>query len=177
MSTGGLLSIKNNLIICEAIEDLNMKRQFNDKIKYIIVGNSNGEYDKIKKYDFVKFYETVPHKKCLELMENAYLYIQNSFFETFNLSIMESLTKGCNGLLSKNLGITGIFKSIDSNSLIENVNDKKEIALKIDRILKEPNNKTMIDNIDFEKCSEKYQLERLLSIICKNEVKKENEIK
>lgn len=177
MSTGGLLSIKNNLIICEAIEELNKKRKINDKIKYVIVGNSNGEYDKIKKYDFVKFYETVPHKKCLELMENAYLYIQNSLFETFNLSIMESLTKGCSVLLSKNLGITGIFKNIDSNSLIENVNDKKEIVLKIDRILNEPNNKIMIDNIDFEKCGEKYQFKRLLSIICKKEVKKENEIK
>ena len=176
MSTGGLLPIKNNLIICEAIEELNKKRNNDNKIKYVIVGNSNGQYDRIKNYDFVKFYETVPHKKCMELMGNAYLYIQNSIFETFNLSIMESLEKGCNVLMSKNLGITGIFKNIDIDNLIENVNDKKEIEIKIDKILNHPNNESMISNIDFEKCCEKYQIKKLLNIICGKDTEKENEI-
>lgn len=170
MSTGGLTSIKNNLIVCKAIELINKNRNSNNKLKYIIVGNSNNELDKIKDYDFLTFYETIPHEDCLELMKKAYLYIQNSYFESFNLSVLESLMNGCNVLFSTNLGIKGIFKNIDNNNIIENVNDMNEIAIKINKILNEPNYDEMINSIDFEIYNEKNQFERLIKIICDDDV-------
>ena len=164
MSTGGLIPLKNNLEICKAIKIINDSD--NDvKLKYIILGNSFNLKKELEKYDFVEFYETIPHDKCISLMKSCNLYIQNSEFETFGLSVIEALLSGCSILISKNVGAKDILKNINDDSIIFDTRDTKEIANKILKIINKPNNAYLLKTIEFEKYTKNIQLKRLVNLI------------
>lgn len=129
ISTGGGVPRKNNLIICEAIKKINETSK--KKLKYIVIGNACGKQDQFLKYDFVEYYEYLPHDECLKKMSESSLYIQNSLFETFGLAIAEALNCGCKLLISKNVGIIDVLNNINSNEIINNPNDIEEISKKI----------------------------------------------
>lgn len=163
MSTGGLIPLKNNLKICEAIKKINSSSK--EQLIYVILGDSYNNKEQLKKYKFVRFYKCLPHDKCINLMQKTNLYIQNSKFETFGLSVIEALFEGCNILISKNVGAIGIFDNISSKSIIMDVDDINEIASKIQYILKHPN-KNLIKKIDLKKMNQHEQLRQLVKIIC-----------
>ena len=80
-------------------------------------------------------------------MSESSLYIQNSLFETFGLAIAEALNCGCKLLISKNVGIIDVLNNINSNEIINNPNDIKEITKKILTI----NNKNYNTKITIDK--------------------------
>lgn len=162
MSTGGLVPLKNNLEICKAIEKINTEN--NIKLKYIILGSSCNRRNELEKFDFVEFHETIPHEKCISLMKSCNLYIQNSEFETFGLSVVEALVSGCSILISKNVGAKDIFSDITNDSIIFNTHDISEIATKILQILDNPNN-DLVKKIQFEKYSKDKQIAKLVNLI------------
>lgn len=160
MSTGGLLPIKNNLIVCEAINILN--KEYNYDLKYLIVGNDCNNSDCLKKYKFVKFLNSVSHKKCLELMSESFLYIQNSIYETFGLAIVEALVNDCNLLISENVGSKDIITTLNEHDLIFDVNNVIEISNKILKIIENPNIDRLKRGLDINKTSIEYRGEELM---------------
>lgn len=129
ISTGGGMPQKNNLIICQAIKMLN--DEFNFKLKYIVMGKTYGYKERFLKYDFVEFYETLPYEECLKKIAESALYIQNSSFETFGLSIAEAICLDCKILISNNVGIIDLLQNISENEIIYNINNIDEIMKKI----------------------------------------------
>ena len=156
MSVGGGVSQKNNLKVCQAISKLNID------IKFIVVGSDGMDGNKIKEYPFVKYYESLPHNEVLEKMSESDLYIQNSYFETFGLAIMESLECGCDLLISKNVGALSVLKNVTDNDIINDVDNIDEIALKIENKI---NNSTKKISYDKNACSNKERCNQLLKIV------------
>lgn len=126
ISVGGGLKQKNNLDICKAINEIN-----DNNIKLIIIGKIGNDGEKIKKYPFVEYHENLSHEEVLNLMGQANLYIQNSYFETFGLAIIEALQEKCNILISKNIGAIDILDNINDKDIIYDNESVSEIKEKI----------------------------------------------
>ena len=155
MSVGGGIPQKNILSICKAIDlikDIN--------IKFIVVGKSDRDGDKIKQYDFVEYYEGLSHETLLEKMGNVDLYIQNSSFETFGLSIVEAVSKKCKVLISKYCGCIDNLKNLNEFNIIEDFNDINEIKDKIQRNLKFNNDVELDKTLNWE-----YSSKKLLEVV------------
>lgn len=162
MSIGGGKSIKNNLVVCEAINKIN--KNLDEKIKYIVVGDSCGKKNEFLKYDFVEYYDKLSHEECLSKMAESNLYIQNSKFETFGLAIIEALANGCSLLVSNKIGALGILETMECD-VISNEDDVLEIASKIQYILKNNNNERIMKSIDKEKTSINIRAKELVNKI------------
>lgn len=126
ISVGGGVRQKNNLAICQAIDKLK-----DNKIRFIVIGSLGSDGNKIKEYSFVEYYERLPHEEVLEKMSNSDLYIQNSYFETFGLAIVESINCGCDLLISKNVGVLSILNGIEQKDIIYDNDNIEEISEKI----------------------------------------------
>ncbi len=140
ITVGGGTRIKNNITICKAIDKIYLK---NKKIKFIVIGSLDEDGEQIKKYNFVEYYEKLPHEEVLSKMNRSDLYIQNSYFETFGLAVVESLSCNCDLLLSKNIGAISVLQNINENSIINDNEDVEEIYKKIEKKMK---NKKSINN-------------------------------
>lgn len=130
ISTGGGKKNKNNLTVCKAISKI---KDF--EIKYIVIGELSTEGEEIKKYNFVEYYENLSHEEVLNKMYEADLYIQNSYFETFGLAIIEAIETGCKILITKNIGALSIIDNIEENMLINKNEDVEEICNKIKKMI------------------------------------------
>ncbi len=156
ISVGGGRRQKNNLKVCQAIQELKA-----GKIRYIVIGNEELDGEEIKKYTFVEYFESLPHEEVIEKMCQSNLYIQNSYFETFGLSIAEAVNCGCDILISQNIGIKDLFENIDKNDIIFDNNNVSEIKQKI--LLKMKSSKEIV--YDSSECSWKNRSEELLRIL------------
>lgn len=143
ISTGGGKKNKNNLTVCKAIKKIK-----NVKIKFIVIGELSLDGEKIKEYDFVEYYEHLSHEDVLKKMGQSDLYIQNSYFETFGLAIVEAITMGCKILVSKNIGALSIIDNIEENMIIQNNEDIEEICDKIKILINSKENYEYISNIE-----------------------------
>ncbi|MDE6024406.1 MAG: glycosyltransferase family 4 protein [Lachnospiraceae bacterium] len=148
ISVGGGMKRKNNLMICRAINSLNQKGY---NLRFIVIGKPYTEKDKICKYDFVEYYEKIPHDKVIEKMKSGYLYIQNSDFETFGMAVVEAIFSGCNILISDAVGAIDVLDTIEDSDLIRNTQDLEEIEEKIKNILSNPNNQRIKEGLNIEK--------------------------
>lgn len=137
LSIGGGMRRKNNLTVCKAIDYLNREKKMD--LKFVVVGLPYTDKEEICKYDFVTYYDYLPYEKVLELMSESKLYIQNSSFETFGLSVIEAVISGCNLLISDSVGAVDAITTITEKEIIYNTNDMHEIASKIEYVLQNDN--------------------------------------
>lgn len=167
MSVGGGMPQKNNLTICKAIELLN--DTYNMNLSFIVVGNSFGQKETFKKYDFVDYYEKLPHGKVISLMLESQLYIQNSIFESFGLSIIEAMMCNCELLISEYVGALDLLDTLlDEEDIIFDVYDYREIAKKIKKKIENPKEKDLEKNIDIDSFSYKVAGKELILKIAKS---------
>ena len=156
ISVGGGMKRKQNLAICEAISKIN-----DIKIKFVVVGKNLNYGDEIKKFPFVEYYESLPHEEVLKKMSESNLYIQNSYFETFGLAVVEALNCGCDILISKNIGALSILNNVTENDIILDNEDINEIISKIKIKINSRGNIFY----DKNKCSWKNRSNEILKVI------------
>lgn len=163
LSVGGGMPMKNIKAICKAISVLNKREKRH--LKLIVIGKKGKDTDIIKSYPFVTYLENVPKNKMVYYYKISRLYIQNSIFETFGLAPIEALMCGCNLLISNNIGAKDLFRDLDNNDLIYDVEDINEIATKIIYNLKNNNNIRLLKSIDKENTTVKASCEKLINIL------------
>lgn len=137
VSIGGGMRQKNILTICRAIRKLNKEK--NMGLKLTVIGPPHSDKAEICSYDFVSYYEKLPREEVLEILSSSYLYIQNSSFETFGLSVIESLVLGCNLLISNKVGAVRLLETVEESDLIYDVQSVEQVACKIEGILSNGN--------------------------------------
>ena len=155
ISVGGGVRRKNNLDVCKAIEKINKPT-----IKFIIIGNKGKDGEEILKYNFVEYYENLEHNEVLRRMHDADLYIQNSYYDTFGLAVIEALEENCRILIGKNVGAISILNNLNENMVIENNEDIDEIKNKIIYAIK--NNEDKLPTIDYNICCWENRTKELL---------------
>ncbi len=138
MATGGGMKRKNNITVCHAIEKLNRENRLG--LTFVIAGKRWTDMDEIGKFEFVRYYEDISREQTVALMRESALFIQNSLFDTFNLSVIEAIFSGCSLLVSDKVGAAGAIASLEKCDQIYDTYDIDEIAEKIKYTLSCPNN-------------------------------------
>lgn len=165
VSVGGGMPRKNNLTVCKAIAKLNRENKMG--LKFIVIGLPYSDKHEICSYDFVTYYDKLPHEKVIEIMASSYLYIQNSSFETFGLAVIEGIISNCNLLVSEKVGATSIIETIGDEDMIFNTFDEREIAEKIERVMKNNNVERLKKGINKDKILYTKASNILINKICK----------
>jgi glycosyltransferase involved in cell wall biosynthesis len=131
LSFGGGLPIKNNMTVCEAIDQLALPN-----VNYTVVGDIGIDGSGMLKYSFVTLIENLSQDQALAYIANTDLYIQNSVFETFCLSACEAVSLSKKILLSKNIGALDSLTGLNKFNIINDPYNVHEIKRKIEGLLK-----------------------------------------
>lgn len=145
---GGGMPRKKIKHICEAIELLHKRGASN--LYLTVIGDYGKDSEIIDNYGFVKNLGIVSFSEAKELFLKASVFIQNSCFETFGLAPVEAVASGCSVLLSQEVGALELFKSVTPSDIIERYDNPKEIADKIENLIREPNADRMLSDFRWE---------------------------
>lgn len=125
---------KNQIVLAKAI---NLLRQKNIKIEYILVGKSvdNKYLNEILEFPFVKYLGTKTYIELIEIYRNCDIFALTSKHETFGLVYAEAMTQGLPLIYSENQGFDGQFDEGEVGYSV-NPEDIADVAEKIERITK-----------------------------------------
>ena len=160
---GGNRFIKCNKIVSDAINELNKGETIKYNLNIYGLMYTNGE--KILENDNVKIIGRIPQNELFEELSKTKLFVLNSMYESFGLSVIDALKCGCNILVSKNAGINDVLK-LEENDIINDFNDIDELKQKIKYNMAHDNNKRILDSIDFKHYNWESVAQRLIKIIC-----------
>ena len=160
---GGNRFLKCNKIVSDAINELNKGKSTKYNLNIYGLMYANGE--KILENDNVKIIGRIPQNELFEELSKTKLFVLNSMYESFGLSVIDALKCGCNILISKNAGINDVLK-LEENDIINDFNDIDELKQKIKYNMTHDNNKRILDSIDFKHYNWERVAQRLIEIIC-----------
>ena len=101
-------------------------------------------------------------------MMKSELYVLDSIYEPFALSVFDALFCGCSILVSNVAGALELLDVTEHDIIYDPMNED-EIAEKIDYLLKNPNNNRLLSSLNFDKISYKTEvrcLERFCEELC-----------
>jgi hypothetical protein len=153
IAVGGDRKLKNNISIANAVAKL-------DSSKKLVVYGHLYHPDELPKGDNIEFKGLVPQEQLYEEMRKSELYVLNSVYEPFALSVYDALLCGCSILVTNVAGALELL-NVTEHDVIYDPMDENEIAEKIYYLLQHPNNGRLIINLDFDKISYKAEVERL----------------
>lgn len=166
---GGGRTVKKNIIICQAVQRLNVEA--GTKLHVDVYGyyRENDDSKAISEIPCVTFHHVIPHNLInIELFKSR-LYIQNSEFESFGLGLIDALQCGCDVLISQYVGAKDIMNLTD-NDVINNPLDIDELMSKIKYVIANPNNARLVSTIDKKSTSIEARAKELLQY-CKEYLK------
>lgn len=150
ITTGGGRKEKGVLYVCKAIEKLNMKG-----ITLFVVGEDGVDTKKIKDYKFVKYLGLLFREEFLEILKKSNIFIQNSVFDSFGLSVIEAASYKCKVILSNNIGALEVLK-LESKYII-NYNDIHSIGQIISELIFDGRQKIILNLDSWAGVAEKYK--------------------
>ena len=81
----------------------------------------------------------------MNILENTDIYIQNSIFETFGLSIIEAFECGCKIIMTEICGCIDCFQNLSSENIIKKNDDIDTISKKIINLYEKESDISIID--------------------------------
>lgn len=153
VAVGGDRKLKNNITIAKAMAKL-------DGNKVLTVYGHFYHPDDLPKSDNIEFKGLIPQEQLYKEMMRSELYVLNSIYESFALSVFDALLCGCSILVTNVAGALELL-DVTEHDVIHDPIDENEIAEKIDYLLQNPNNARLMKNLDFEKISYKEEVKKL----------------
>ena len=153
IAVGGDRKLKNNIVVANAVAKL-------DDSKKLMVYGHLYHPDDLPKGKNIEFKGLVPQKQLYEEMTKSELYVLNSIYEPFALSVFDALLCGCSILVTNVAGALELLNVTEHDVIYDPMN-KDEIAEKIEYILQHPNNERLMKNLDFDKISYEAEVKRL----------------
>lgn len=155
IAVGADRATKNNSVLCEAVEELG------GFAKLIICGKIHSQ-DSLSYSPNIQYLDLIPQKEFYLELCKSNLFVLNSTFEPFSLSVIDALNCGCSILVSNDAGIVDLLELKDTD-IIFDPNDKKEIQTKIQYLLANPNNSRIVSCLDYKSLSYQKRVEELTS--------------
>lgn len=159
IAVGGYRKVKNNIIVANAINN-------NPNLGNLVVYGTEYHPEIFVNTNRVQFKDRISQKKLYDEYMSSELYVLNSIYEPFALTVFEALNMGCSILVSHHVGAIELL-NLTENDIIYDPMDEKEIATKINYILNNPNNERIVKSIDFASISYKAEAKKLEEI-CEN---------
>lgn len=158
--TSSLIKRKNLFVLVEAMK--NLKNQ-NVNLKIFGTGKLEKKLKQAALGANIEFMGQKTRKEILETLSKSHIFILPSIRETFGLSYLEALAKGCITICSKNSGISGYIKNGVNGYIIEP--KKENIENLINKILKKDKDELkkislnaldLASDLEYYKCAKKY---------------------
>lgn len=151
-AAGADRGVKNNIVISRAVEEMNGNAELT------VFGTI---YDKApKEFRYSRYFDRIPRSDFLEKLCETELFVVNSIFESFNISVIEALCCGCSILISEIVGVTDLLE-LEESDIIHDPMDVQEIRSKIEYLLEHPNNARIMSKLDLDEYSYQKSVERL----------------
>lgn len=162
---GGGRFMKGNLLVCKSVEMLNSTK--NSGLHIDVYGELRDDdcSQAIKNIPCVNFKPLIPQAEVNRELMASNLFIANSSFDTFNLSVLDAIGFGCNVLFSRFVGSKDIIPGKNNDDIINNPEDIREIKDKIEKVLGSPNNSRLYNSIDRTATSWKTRTAQLEKIV------------
>lgn len=161
--SGGSRPIKRNNLAIKAIYEFSKNRKSHIDI---FGDNISGEYE-IPDYNN-NFTAKIHGQKDKQIFEqyllNADIFLLISFHESFGLSAIDALKNNTSVILSKSCGVVDVL-DVKDYDLVDLSEDEKEIAKKIEYLLKHPNHERLINSAMLKKCTWDSAAERFVKQI------------
>lgn len=153
VAVGADRGVKNNMPLALAVEALAGEADLE------IYGTI---YHGVPNNDFrhVKYLDKLSHDAFLEKLGETELFVLNSIFESYGLSVIEALACGCSILVSEIAGVTGIL-ALEESDIIRDPMDTEALQRKIRYLQQNPNNKRILSQLNMEEWSYGKAVERL----------------
>ena len=153
IAVGGDRKLKNNITVARAMAKLGTDRVLT------VYGHLYNPKN-LPQGKNIEFKGLVPQTQLYEEMRKSELYILNSVYESFALSVYDALICGCSVLVTNVAGALELL-NVTEHDVIFDPMDENEIANKIDYLLENPNNTRLLSSLDFNKISYKAEVEKL----------------
>lgn len=153
IAVGGDRKTKNNIPVCNAVE--NLCGQATLKVFGVIHGD-----EKPTGWKYSSFEGLVSQEQLYHELATSQLFILNSIFEPFSLSVIDALNCGCSILVSNKVGVIDLLELKDTD-IINDPNDEEELGNKIQYLLNHPNYERIIKSVDYDKLSYKVRVNEL----------------
>lgn len=145
---GGNRSIKNNDVVCAAVEQL-PQYGVSEPSLYVYGRNEKNIEEPFAEFSRTIYKGLLPNAQFLEELKKIQLFVINSTVESFALVAGEALTCGCSLLVSEKVGFVDLLDLTEAD-VIHDTQDPHEIAEKIAYLLKNPNHERLATSVDFE---------------------------
>lgn len=153
VAVGGNRETKNNLILDDVVHKMN------GLVRLTVCGKIHGSFDR-KNDELVRYTDLIPQSEFYDILKKSEIFIINSIFEPFSLSVMEALNCGCSILVSSYVGISDLLDLEDSDIIYDPMN-KEEIQKKIEYLLENPNCSRILSGVDYNSLSYASAVEKL----------------
>ena len=156
IAVGGDRKVKNNIAVARALKKLE------GSPRLIVYGRvQNPAYG--ARTGNIEFRGQVPQDELYRAMMASDLYILNSTYEPFALSVFDALLCGCSVLVSNAAGALDLL-DVTEHDVIYDPHDEDEIAAKIAYLLEHPNNERIMKHLDLEALSYQSEVQKLQAI-------------
>lgn len=153
IAVGGDRKLKNNITVAEAMDKL-------DDSKILTVYGYLYHPENLPKRANIEFKGLVPQKQLYREMMRSELYVLNSIYEPFALSVFDALLCGCSILVTNVAGALELL-DVTEHDVINDPMNENEIADKMAYLLQNPNNERLMKKLNFDRISYKAEVEKL----------------
>ena len=153
IAVGGDRKVKNNITVARAM------RKVKTDSKLTVYGHLYHPND-LPEDEKIEFKGLVSQDQLYKEMMASELYILNSTYEPFALSIFDALFCGCSILISRAAGALEVLEVMDCDVIDDPMNEE-EIAEKISYLLQNPNNSRIVKSLDWEALSYQTEVKKL----------------
>ena len=146
--SGGSRPIKRNEFVGKAVQQINSRGLH---ARLMVYGNRsarNDELDALLEDPCVQMMGHVSSNEFIAGLQQTDVFVMNSQYESFGLSVLDALHAGASVLLSKNCGVMDVIDAKPSDT-IERYDDVDELADKIISAKRTSNSQRLYRSIDF----------------------------
>ena len=156
LAAGADRIVKNNRVIAQVVD------QMCGRVELEICGHIYGDVSS-ENYTYAKYTGRLDHDDFIKRMAQAEVYVLNSIYEPFCLTVIEALACGCSVLVSNAAGVVDVLPLEDSDIIYDPTN-QDEIQSKLEYVLEHPNNQRICSGLNLEELSYGKSVERLEAI-------------
>lgn len=139
LAVGGHRKEKNNMPLVEAV------RRMEGKAVLTVYGHPAAK--NMRERDNIRYEGQLPNAEFKQRLSGTALFVLNSIFEPFSISVIEALACGCSILVSEVAGVTDLL-ALEESDIIHDPMDVEEIRKKIDYLLGHPNHERICSRFD-----------------------------
>ena len=148
--SGGNRTIKNNVRVCQAVQQLNNAGLH---CAVYIFGRNYPECEDLSKYTCAKYMGQLDKVEYYKSLDEIALFVIASEMESFGLVVADALNCHCSILMSQNVGAAGIMQMREED-FVNDPHDVDELANCIHHLLEHPNAERLLNSVDVQECSE-----------------------